>query len=99
MTDTHTLTNHRDIRNWVIERRGMPAIRRSPDRLGAMRARLALSFERARNRRPDALGVDDGMSPVSWNAWLAELDRQQLALKVSPGRRPAYEFVARHEMN
>jgi hypothetical protein len=25
---------------------------------------------------------DDGMSPCSWTAWLAELDRQQLALQV-----------------
>lgn len=97
MTDTHTLTNHRDIKAWVTERRGMPAIQRSPDPRGSVRAKLALSFGRARLK--PALSVDDGISPCSWSAWLAELDRQQLALRVSRGKHPDYEFVERRELN
>jgi hypothetical protein len=99
MRDTHTLTSHRDIQNWVTQHRGMPAISRAPDRLGSMRARLALNFERMRARPSTQTSVDDGISPCSWNAWLAELDRQQLALRVLPGERPNYEFVARGGLN
>ena len=39
------------------------------------------------------------MSPVSWAAWLAELDRQRLALKVSNQKTPDFEFVEREEAN
>jgi hypothetical protein len=49
-------------------------------------------------RAPSALPeVDDGMSPVSWKSWLAEPDRQQLALKVS-GAGDDFEFVERREI-
>jgi hypothetical protein len=99
MRDTHTLTSHRDIQNWVKQNRGMPAISRAPDRLGSMRARLALNFGRMRGRPSLQTSVDDGISPCSWNAWLAELDRQQLALRILPGERPNYELVARPELN
>lgn len=93
MNSTHTLVQHRDIQNWVTARRGMPAISRVPNSFGEMRARLALNFGKAR-RSPSALpNVDDGMSPVSWSSWLAELDRQRLALKVSST--DDFEFVER----
>jgi len=93
MNSTHTLTQHRDIQNWVTARRGMPAISRVPNSFGEMRARLALNFGRTR-RPPSTLPeVDDGMSPVSWSSWLAELDRQRLALKVSGT--DDFEFVKR----
>lgn len=93
MNSTHTLTQHRDIQNWVTARRGMPAISRVPNSFGEMRARLALNFGKAR-RPPSTLpDVDDGMSPVSWSSWLAELDRQHLALKVSGA--DDFEFVER----
>ena len=98
MNDAHTLTRHRDIQAWVADRRGMPAMVRAPNSFGEMRARLALHFER--HRRPDDLtGVDQSASPVSWAAWLAELDRQQLALKVSPGDAIDYELVERKTLN
>lgn len=91
-----TLTQHRDIQNWIADRKGRPAIRRVPDRSGEMRARLAIRFEHALGA-PKAASVDDGMMPVSWNAWLAELDRQGLALKVS--NQQQFEFVARKDMH
>ena len=96
MNHPQTLTRHRDIQNWVTARRGMPAIARVSSSTGEVRARLALNFGRMR-RAPSALpGVDDGLSPVSWKSWLAELDRQQLALKVA-GAGDDFEFVERRE--
>ncbi len=95
---THTLIGHRDIQAWVNARRGQPAIRRVHDKLGRIEARLALSFERE-VRRADTLSLDEGISPCSWTAWLAELDRQHLALRVSDKPQPAFEFVERREFN
>ena len=99
MHDSHTLTRHHDIRNWVSDRRGIPAIARIRDRFGEQRAQLRLSFERQRRNNADRAKTDDGMSPCSWTAWLAELDRQNLALKVSAGPEASFEFVDRREMN
>ena len=95
---TQTLTNHHDIQTWVAAKRGQPAIRRIPDRTGAVRARLTLNF--ARHQRPtETPSQDDGMAPVSWAAWLAELDRQQLALRVYDRRAPSFELIERNDLN
>lgn len=83
MNLSRTLTRHRDIQNWVTDRHGIPAIARVRNRFGEEHAQLKLSFERRRKQRMES--QDDGMSPCSWTAWLAELDRQQLALKVDLG--------------
>jgi hypothetical protein len=92
------LTRHRDIQAWVSERRGLPAMVNGHNRFGELRARLALKF--GRPARPDGMPeVDQGASPVSWTAWLAELDRQQLALRVTEEGELAYEFVARKSIN
>jgi hypothetical protein len=82
MTTMRTLTRHRDIQNWVTDRRGIPAITRVRNRFGEERAQLKLSFQR--RRKLQAGSEFEGMSPCSWTAWLAELDRQQLALQVDP---------------
>ena len=97
MKTTHTLTRHRDIQNWVSGRKGLPAVRRIPDRFGVMRSRLALNFAGHRQAPVTTPTQDDGMSPVSWNAWLAELDRQHLALRVSQDE--SFEFVERKDLN
>ncbi len=98
MTQAHTLTRHRDIRAWVSSRRGMPALVPAHDRFGEMRAKLALRFERM--GRPEGMPeVDQGASPVSWSAWLAELDRQQLALRVSDNSDTDYELIERKSLN
>ena len=97
-THSHTLTRHRDIQAWVSERRGLPAMVRAHNRFGELRARLALKFNRP--ARPDGMpGVDQGASPVSWTAWLAELDRQQLALRVSEEGDLDHELVERKTLN
>lgn len=92
MSEPHMLTSHRDIRNWVVDRRGMPAIARVRDRFGEERSQLRLRFEQQAEGREDA-----GMSPCSWAAWLAELDRQQLALRIEPGGE--CDLVSRQIMN
>ncbi|WP_108396667.1 hypothetical protein [Devosia submarina] len=96
MTIMQTLTRHRDIQNWVSTRRGTPAISRIRNRFGQERAQLKLKFDQVR-KTPHA-GLDDGLSPCSWTAWLAELDRQQLALKVDPAA-DEFEFVERGQAN
>ncbi len=94
--EAHTLTRHRDIQNWVSDRKGMPALVRAHNSFGELRSRLALKFEgMAKPRGMPA--VDQGATPVSWTAWLAELDRQQLALRVSTD--DSYELIERKNLN
>jgi hypothetical protein len=93
-----TLTRHRDIQNWVTDHKGIPAISRVRNRFGQERAQLKLSFSRPDRDKTDLTSQDDGISPCSWNAWLAELDRQQLALSVDPAA-DKYELVERRELN
>ncbi|WP_417307433.1 hypothetical protein [Devosia sp.] len=98
MNNPHNLVAHRDIQNWVSSRKGRPALRRISDSSGNVRARLALNF--GHGRAPTAMpSMDDGISPCSWSAWLAELDRQQLALRVSDTKPAEFEFVPRRELN
>ena len=98
MADRHTLTTHRAIQAWATGRRGTPAIIPDNDRLGQKKPRLALRFT-APDRPRGLPRVDQGASPVSWNAWFAELDRQQLALRVSGTTEPSYELVERKSLN
>lgn len=97
--NTHTLTRHHDIQNWVADHRGSPAIRRVPNRFGNMASHLELTFATPKASPINGMPhVDDGLSPCSWSAWLAELDRQHLALRVSD-QNPDFEFVARNDLN
>ncbi|MBE0581332.1 hypothetical protein [Devosia sp.] len=96
MTQLHTLTRHRDIQNWVTDRHGIPAIARVRNQFGEEHAQLKLSFQKRAKRQMES--QDDGMSPCSWTAWLAELDRQQLALKVDPAA-DEFELIERREAN
>ena len=95
---THTLVRHSDIQNWVSARNGQPAIRHVMDGLGQTNPSLDLAFGHEK-ALADAPSVDSGKSPCSWTAWLAELDRQRLALKVADGKAPVYEFVPRGRQN
>jgi hypothetical protein len=98
MNHAHTLTRHRDIQAWVSNRHGMPAMISAHNLAGEIRARLALRFDGS--DKPKGMPqVDQGVSPVSWTAWLAELDRQHLALSVSPDGETDYEFVERKTLN
>lgn len=97
--NTHTLVQHSEIQKWVSARKGQPAISRIRDRMGMMKSRLTLSFALDQATPTETPSQDDGMSPVSWNAWLAELDRQNLALRVSGEKQPSFEFIERRELN
>lgn len=83
MPRIRTLTSHTAIRNWVKFRNGQPAISTTRNSRGQPRQKLALAFRGRLLQRPDAGVVGDGTSPCSWDAWLAELDRQHLALQVT----------------
>lgn len=99
MNHEQTLIHHREIRSWVTNNHGVPAIVRVRDDFGDVKARLALSFQRPKRVPSGSVNQDDGMTPVSWAAWLAELDRQQLALRVANAKRPSFEFVERRELH
>ncbi|MDP1732625.1 MAG: hypothetical protein Q8L54_15910 [Devosia sp.] len=99
MNTAYTLTRHRDIQNWVAGHRGLPAIRRMVNDFGEPHARLALRFSKPGTAPVSTPSLDDGISPCSWTAWLAELDRQHLALKVLDTRQPDFEFVERKDLN
>lgn len=92
--NTHTLIDHSDIQKWVASQQGQPALAHVPDPSGHMHARLALRFQRQRSA-PTGTGpsINDGVAPCSWTAWLAELDRQNLALRIRDD--DGYEFVER----
>lgn len=94
MINQHTLTRHRDIQNWVSDHKGTPAIARVRDNFGELKSQLRLRFEQRIRAKSNIASMDDGMTPVSWTAWLAELDRQQLALQVSADE-TEFEFVER----
>ena len=95
MNDVHTLTRHRDIQNWVTDRQGIPAMTSVRNSFGEVRAQLKLSFARTDRAKADIASQDDGMSPCSWTAWLAELDRQHLALRIDRTRADSFELVER----
>ena len=98
MTTVQTLIQHRDIQNWVSARKGLPAIVRAHDRLGGLRSRLALHFDTI--AKPNGMPeIDQGATPVSWSAWFAELDRQQLALRVSRNGDTEYELIERKNLH
>jgi hypothetical protein len=96
--NTHTLIDHHDIQQWVSRQHGQPALARFADPTGRMHSRLAISFAHRRTKpMRETPSQDDGAGPCSWTAWLAELDRQNLALRVKDG--DAFEFVDRRELN
>jgi hypothetical protein len=98
--NSNTLKRHRDIQNWVTLNRGSPAIRRVMNRFGGTESRLELTFHSPKAKPEDGMPrVDDGLSPVSWSAWLAELDRRQLALRIADRKRPEFEFVELKDLN
>ena len=98
MRNHHTLTRHNDIRTWVTAHRGVPALIPERDANGAVRARLALAFDR-HDRPPEDMPLqDNGVAPCSWTAWLAELDRQQLALQIRDDKALDFAFIARRDL-
>lgn len=98
MRNHQTLTRHNDIRTWVIAHRGVPALVSEREPSGALRARLALSFAR-HDRAPVGMPhQDDGVAPCSWTVWLAELDRQQLALEIKDDKAVDFAFIARRDL-
>jgi hypothetical protein len=94
--NNQTLVAHGDIQKWASAHKGQPAVRRVPDASGNLCSRLTLRFSH-HTAPADMPGLDEGVSPVSWAAWLAELDRQNLALRV--GRSERFELIDRRELN
>jgi hypothetical protein len=93
----NTLVEHHDIQKWVTNQHGQPALSRFADPTGRMHAKLAINFAHRRSKPVATPSQDDGMAPCSWTAWLAELDRQNLALRIRDD--DGYEFIDRRQLN
>lgn len=91
------LTGHRDIRRWAEARQAQPALALAHTRNGELRRRLALRFAMLAPTPVGLAAESEGMTPCSWTAWLAELDRQNLALRVPDVDNGDVEFVVRTE--
>lgn len=94
------LTDHAEIRQWAEARGGSPLLMEMPDGTRT-RPLLQLTFGQeilnaTENEGPDRPG---GFEMVSWDDWLAALESQGLALRVSDdpsgGREAEFDFVAR----
>ncbi len=94
------LTKREAIRDWAIARGGAPMLETVPDGTGE-RTLLQLTFGQHalnadHNEGPDPIG---GFELVDWDEWFAELEHQQMALKVNdevPGALDNdFEFVTR----
>lgn len=95
------LTDHAEIRQWAEARNGSPMLMDVPSGTGS-RTLLQLTFGQhalnaQNNEGPDRAA--GGYQLVNWDDWLAELERQQLALKVRDDRPGSldndFEFVSR----
>lgn len=98
---TKTLTQPEDVRQWVEARAGAPMSMDVPDGSGDSRTLLNITFGQHAlnadaNEGPDRV---TGFALSAWDEWLAELDRQGLAIRVhdeTPGTLDNdFEFVAR----
>lgn len=96
-----TLTKPDEIRRWVEARAGAPMSMDMPDGTGDTRTLLNITFGQHalnadENEGPDRIG---GFDLIGWEDWLAELDKQGLAIRVrdeAPGQLDNdFEFVAR----
>ncbi|RUT29336.1 hypothetical protein EMQ25_14535 [Arsenicitalea aurantiaca] len=95
------LTRHDEIRQWAEARGGNPLLMEMPDGTGGSRTLLQLTFGQHylnadENEGPDRPG---GFDLVSWDDWLAALEANGLAMRVSDdpagGNEAEFEFVAR----
>lgn len=83
---SHILSRHSDIRRWVAAHAGRPRFGAGMDAEGRRQRLLQITFD----GRP-------AKSAHDWEEWLAELDRQNLALNIldDAGVGSDFEFVKR----
>lgn len=97
---SRVLTKAEDIRQWVEARGGYPILLEMPDGTGS-RTLLQLTFGQHLLNADENEGPDrpSGYELVSWADWMAELEAQGLALKVSDdpsgGNEQEYQLVSR----
>ena len=96
------LNSREDIRQWAAARGGNPMLMDTPDGTDS-RTLLQLTFGQHAintegNEGPDRIG---GFQLVSWEDWLAALEDNNLALRVSDdpsgGNEAEFEFVPKDE--
>jgi hypothetical protein len=95
------LVDHEAVKLWAEARGGNPMMEDQPDGRGGSRSLLQITFGQHALNADENEGPDPivGFELVSWDDWLAEFDRQGMALKVNdeqPGIEDNdFEFVAR----
>jgi hypothetical protein len=101
MTETRTLTEHEDIRDWAAARMGFPAIVDISPSAGTQ-PMLTLAFDQNAYQdhdQPERPVNAGGRELVEWDEWFKLFDEQELALVVAeerPGvRENFYEIVRR----
>lgn len=98
----HLVMDHEAVKLWAEARGGSPMMEDQPDGRGGTRSVLQITFGQHALNADENEGPDriSGFELVSWDDWLAEFDRQGLALKVNdeqPGLEDNdFEFVARN---
>ena len=96
-----TLTKSVDIRRWVEARAGAPMSMDMPTGTGDTRTLLNITFGQHALNADENEGPDriSGFALIGWEEWIAEFDRQRLAMRVrdeAPGQLDNdFEFVAR----
>ena len=101
MTDTVTLTDHEEIRDWAAARMGSPAVIDTSPETGTQ-AMLRIVFDQAAYQdqdRPERPANAGGYDLVEWDEWFKLFDEAQLAIVVGkdqPGvRESSHIFIRR----
>ena len=87
MFDTRNIFDHAEIRAWVEERGGRPAVGRGPTPHDDV-SNLRFMFGEAAAAAPgeaggiDAAGTDERFEPLDWDEWFRRFEAENLALWV-----------------
>lgn len=103
MTETRTLTDREEIRDWAAARMGSPAfIDQSSIPGGSPDPILTILFDQHayqdRDEGPDPLPSAGGVELSDWDEWLSRFEQEELALVVAkeePGRKDSFFEIVR----
>lgn len=105
MTETRTLTDSEEIRDWAAARMGSPAFTdQSSTPGGPSEPIFTILFDQpayqVQDDGPDPLPSMGGPELVDWDDWLSRFEKENLALVVAreePGRKDRFFELIRRE--
>ena len=100
MTDTRTLTDRDEIRDWAAARAGRPAIQEGISAIDSEPVLRLVFGQRAYadNDWQDRSGARGGLELVDWDEWFELFNKRHLALVVSkevPGQHDQFHEIVR----